>query len=103
MAAVSDRLSRAIPFNALKPFDRQQCWPISYRRAAARRLISPLFTASITRSRKSCEYGFGIPAGLRPANRLNQNLPDLGIPLRFDPSAARSKGSRRLPGRKSDS
>jgi transposase len=28
---------------------------ISYRRAAPQRLISPLFTASITRSRKSCE------------------------------------------------
>jgi transposase InsO family protein len=26
------------------------------------------------------ECGFGIPAGLRTANRLNQNLPDLGIP-----------------------
>ena len=46
----------------------------------ARRLIAPFLTASITRSRKSCEYGFGIPAGLRPANRLNQNVPDSGIP-----------------------
>src|ERR1700684_3250914 len=30
------------------------------------------------------------PAGLRPASRLNQNLADLGIPLRFDPTAGRS-------------
>src|ERR1700685_2020269 len=52
----------------------------SERRAAARRLIAPFLTASIPRSRKSCEYGFGIPAGLRPANRLNQNVPDSGIP-----------------------
>src|ERR1700722_2474824 len=30
------------------------------------------------------------PAGLRPASRLNQNLADSGIPLRFGPSAGRS-------------
>jgi hypothetical protein len=30
------------------------------------------------------------PAGLRPASRLNQNLADSGIPLRFSPSAGRS-------------
>jgi hypothetical protein len=30
------------------------------------------------------------PAGLRPANRLNQNLADSEIPLRFQPSAGRS-------------
>src|SRR5271167_1251082 len=50
------------------------------RAAAARRLISPRTTASITRSRKSCEYALAIPAGLRPANRLNQNAADSGIP-----------------------
>jgi hypothetical protein len=38
-------------------------------------------TASITRSRKSCEYGFGIPPGLRPAKRLNQSTTDSGIPI----------------------
>jgi hypothetical protein len=75
MAAMSDRFSRAVPFYPLKPFDRTP-----NRAAAPRRLIPPTSTASITRSRKSCEYGFGIPAGLRPANRLNQNLPDSGIP-----------------------
>src|SRR5580693_5221843 len=37
------------------------------------------------------------PAGLRPANRLNQNLADSGIPLRFDPSAGRSSGSTLAP------
>ena len=37
-------------------------------------------TTSITRSRKSCEYGFGIPAGLRPASRVNQKFADFGNP-----------------------
>jgi hypothetical protein len=49
------------------------------RAAAARRLILPRTTASITRSRKSCQYAEAIPAGLRPASRLNQNQPDSGI------------------------
>ena len=72
------RLSRAIPFHPLEPFDRYRFTHlvVASRRAAAH----ALFTASITRSRKSCEYGLGIPAGLRPANRLNQNILDLGIP-----------------------
>jgi hypothetical protein len=69
MAAVTDRLSRAIPFNALKPFDRTDSL-IAYRRAAARRLISPLFTASITRSRKSCEYGFAISCWPPPSQQF---------------------------------
>ncbi len=92
VAAVPDRLARAFPFNPLKPFD-------GYRFAdrvapgAARRLISPLFTASITRSRKSCEYGFGIPAGLRPANRLNQNL--AVRQSRIDPLTATCRAIRR--------
>jgi hypothetical protein len=45
---------------------------------------------TVLRSRKSCEYGFGIPAGFRPANRLNQNPPDSGFPPRFKPKTARS-------------
>jgi hypothetical protein len=57
------------------------------RAAAARRLIPPRITASITRSRKSCEYAEAMPAGLRPASRLNQNTPDSG---RFKLAAARS-------------
>jgi hypothetical protein len=52
----------------------------SQRRAAARRLIPPVVTASITRSRKSCEYGFAIPAVLRQASRLNQKAADSGTP-----------------------
>src|SRR5580700_1819357 len=80
VAAVPDRLSRAMAFNAFEPLDRHR-FADRVGRAAARRLISPLSTASITRLRRSCEYGFGIPAGLRPANRLNQNLPDSGIPI----------------------
>src|ERR1700722_14017245 len=34
------------------------------------------------------------PAGLRPASRLNQNLAESGIPLRFGPSAGRSRRTR---------
>jgi uncharacterized protein YceK len=50
----------AILFNRLKPFDRYRFADL-VGRAAARRLISPLYTASITRLRKSCGYGLGIP------------------------------------------
>ena len=95
MATMSGRLSRAIPFNSLKPFDSHNSL-ISQRRPAARRLISPLFTASITRSRKSCEYGFAISCWPPPSQQVNQNLADSGIPLRFQPSARRSsRGSIR--------
>jgi hypothetical protein len=54
VAAVPDRLSRAIPFNALKPFDSHR-FADRVTPRAARRLISPRSTASIARSRKSCE------------------------------------------------
>ena len=50
-----------------------------------------LSTASITRSRKSCEYGFGIPAGLRPANRLIKISADWESRPQFDASAGRSR------------
>src|SRR5277367_33295 len=66
------------------------------RAAAARRLIPPRITASITRSRKSCEYAETIPAGLRPASRLNQSNPDSGIPRRFKLAAARSRLRERI-------
>ena len=46
-------------------------------------------SASITKSRKSCEYASATSCWPRPANGLNQNLADSGIPLRFDPSAGR--------------
>ena len=54
MAAVSNRLSRAMPFNPFKPLDRHgfaDC--VAPRRRAPAHLA--LSTASITRSRKSCE------------------------------------------------
>jgi hypothetical protein len=50
------------------------------RAAAARPLIPSPTTASITRSRKSCEYASAIPAGLRQVGRPNQNNADMGIP-----------------------
>ena len=83
MAAMSDRLSGAIPLNSLKPFDRHGFADLVAARCCAAAHFA-LSTASITRSRKSCEYGFGIPAGLRPANRLNHSTTDSGIP--FDSS-----------------
>jgi hypothetical protein len=66
---------------------------ISYGRAAARRLISPLHR--VNHAVKSlANTALPSPAGLRPANRLNQNLPNSGIPIRFEPKAVRS--SQRL-------
>ena len=82
VAAVPDRLSRAMAFNAFEPLDRHRFADrVARPRRCAASSSRPLSTASITRLRRSCEYGFGIPAGLRPANRLNQNLPDSGIPI----------------------
>ena len=76
---VSAHLARrppTAPFEVLHPLDgRGVAHP--KRAAAARRLISPPTTASITRSRKSCEYALAIPAGLRPASKLIQNNADL--------------------------
>ena len=70
---------RTAPLEALHPLDRQESLTPN-RAAAALRLIPPRSTASITRSRKSCEYALAIPAGLRPASRLNQNAPPIGNP-----------------------
>src|SRR5271165_7163395 len=72
------------------------------RAAAALRLIPPRTTASITRSRKSCEYAEAISAGLRPAGRLNQNNADSGIPPRFKLDAARSNVLQEAPTRRTD-
>jgi hypothetical protein len=72
------RRARAAPLEARRPFVAQDSLTPN-RAAAARRLILARITASITRSRKSCEYAEAIPAGLRRASRLNQNTPDSGI------------------------
>ena len=74
MAAMSDRLPRAVPFNSLKPFERHRFADLVAARFAARRLISPLFTASITRSRKSCEYGFTISCWPPPSQQVESDL-----------------------------
>jgi hypothetical protein len=52
MAAMPDRFAGANLFNALEPFNGHGFADLIAPRAA-RRLIAPLFTASITRSRKS--------------------------------------------------
>jgi hypothetical protein len=89
MAAVSDRLSRAIPFNALKPFDRHRFADLvaALPRAGSSRPSSPHQSPGHA---SLANKALPSPAGLRPANRLNQILPDPGIPLRFNPSAARA-------------
>jgi hypothetical protein len=41
--------------------------------------IFPLSTASMTRSHKSCEYGFGMPAGLRESQQVESKSARFGI------------------------
>jgi hypothetical protein len=43
MAAVSDRLSRAIPFNPLKPFDRRRFADLVPARCCAAAHFAPLY------------------------------------------------------------
>jgi len=90
MAAMSDRLARAMAFKPLQPLDGRGFADrvMTTRRPAAH--LAPLHrvehpVAQILRIR------LAIPAGLRPAGRLNQNLADSGIPLRVSPSAGRSR------------
>ena len=49
---------------------------ISWRRVAARRLISPLATTSSHDCANPAKMASAFPAGLRKANRLNQNPAD---------------------------
>ena len=60
------------------------------RAAAARRLIPPRTTASITRSRKSCRICSSSLLASRPASRLKsqRQCRDLGNPNRFKLDAA---------------
>jgi len=50
--------------------------PISWRSVAARRLISPLSTTSSHDCANPAKMASAFPAGLRKANRLNQNPAD---------------------------
>ena len=69
-----------MPFNPLKPFDGDgNADFVAPRRRAAAHL--PLLDRINHPVAKSCEYGFGIPAGLRPANRWNSQFPDSAIPI----------------------
>jgi len=93
VAAVPDRFSRAIPFHPLEPFDRYgftDLAPASRRAAAHAQLhrVNHPLAASLANT------ALPSPAGLRPASRLNQNLADSGIPLRFIPKAGRSRTRR---------
>jgi hypothetical protein len=69
MAAVSGRLSGAIPLNSLKPFDRHGFADLVAARCCAAAHFA-LFTASITRSRKSSEYGLAISCWPPPSQQV---------------------------------
>ena len=90
MAAVSDRLSGAVAFKALQPLDGRGS---ADRVMTTRRSAAHLFPSPPPRSpgrANLANTALPSPAGLRPASRLNQNLADSGIPIRFSPSAERS-------------
>src|ERR1700724_1809269 len=53
----------------------------------------PERTAHIMRSRKSCEQGLAIQAGLLPARRMNHDSRRLGIPSRFRLFGTRSNSA----------
>ena len=79
MPSMADRLSGAIPLQALQPFDGDDSLDLvaPRRRPAARRCLSPP-----RRSRGHAgpaSMASASPAGLRPADRLNQNLTDSAI------------------------
>src|SRR5947199_1566928 len=48
--------------------------------SAASGMVAPPCIVSITRLRKSSEYGFAIHAGLLPVGSLNHIRADMGIP-----------------------
>src|SRR5438552_12627241 len=48
--------------------------------SAASGMVAPLSIVSITRLRKSSEYGFAIHAGLLPVGSLNHIRAGMGIP-----------------------
>ena len=77
-SAMFDRLSRAVPFNSLfSHLSRHRFADLVAARCCAAAHFA-LFTASITRSCKNLARLTALPspAGLRPANRLNQDLAD---------------------------
>jgi len=73
MAAVSDRLSRAIQFNALKPFDRRRFADLVAARCCAAAHFVPLHRINHALTQVLRNRALPSPAGLRSANRLNQS------------------------------
>ena len=74
-------------------------WAVCDRRPSGLRRASRIIGVPINRNDgyrawldrcRSCEYADVIPAGLRPAGRLNQNNTDLGIRSQFTVGVARS-------------
>jgi hypothetical protein len=84
MAAMSDRLSRALALKALQPLDGHRFADrvMTTRRSAAHLSLS---TASITRSRKSCEYGFAISRWPPPSQQVESKSRRFGNPTPIRP------------------
>ena len=73
MAAVSDRLSRAIQFNALKPFDRRRFADLVVARCCAAAHFAPLHRINHALTQVLRNRALPSPAGLHSANKLNQS------------------------------
>jgi hypothetical protein len=93
MAAVPQRRSRAIPFNPLKPFDRHQFADRVMTRRSPATHLAHLHRVDHTLTQVLSVW-LRIPAGLRPANRLNQNLPDSEIPTLDSSQAQDALGTK---------
>ena len=79
MAAVADRLSRAIPFNPFKPLDHH-----GFADCVASRRRAPAHLALLHRVNHAITQVLRIrlrhPCWPPPSRRLNQNATDSGIP-----------------------
>jgi hypothetical protein len=84
------RRPRTASFEALHPLDGRGLAHPEARRSRPPAHPSPNHRVDHPIA-QSCEYAPAIPAGLRPASRLNQSAPDSGIPRRFKLAAARSR------------
>ena len=71
MPAVSDRLSRAIPINALKPFARRRFADLVAARCCAAAHFAPLHRINHALPQVLRNRALPFPAGLRPAHRSN--------------------------------
>ena len=99
MAAMSDRLSRAVPFNSLKPFDRYRFADlVAGAPGCAAAHLAPLHRIKHALTHVSPIRLCHLLLASRPANRVESKISLIpGIPLRSDPNAGRSKSQSRRP------